>query len=170
MSVTVEAMTAADWIAVARIYAEGIGTGHATFAAAAPESFADFSDGKLMECAVVARERTAVLGWATLTKVSDRCVYAGVAEVSVYVGTAARRRGVGDALLRELIARSESHNVWTLQAGIFQENAASLALHERHGFRAVGRRERLGKMTHGPLAGQWRDVLLLERRSDVAGR
>src|SRR5207244_1966296 len=105
----------------------------------------------------------------TLAKVSDRCVYAGVAEVSVYVATAARGRGVGDALLRGLIARADAEDVWTLQAGIFPENQASLKLHARHGFREVGRRVRLGKMTHGPCAGEWRDVLLLERRSEVAG-
>lgn len=124
-----------------------------------------------MECALVARDgvRGVVLGWATLAKVSDRCVYAGVAEVSVYVAAAARASGVGAAVLRALVARAEAAGVWTLQAGIFPENAASLALHARCGFREVGRRERLGKMTHGPRAGQWRDVLLLERRSGIAG-
>jgi L-amino acid N-acyltransferase YncA len=170
MSVHLEAMAAAHWPDVAAIYREGIATGHATFAPGAPESFADFCDGKLTACGLVARNGTsAIVGWATLANVSDRCVYAGVAEVSVYVATAARGRGVGDALLRGLIARSEAEGVWTLQAGIFPENTASLALHVRHGFREVGRRSRLGKMTHGPLAGQWRDVLLLERRSAVAG-
>ncbi len=179
MKTTIEPMTAADWPAVAEIYREGIATGHATFAPAPPESFAGFSEGRLMDCACVARGSTSslpaskngVVGWATLAKVSDRCVYAGVAEVSIYVAAAARGRGVGDALMRGLIARSEVAGVWTLQAGIFAENAASLALHVRHGFRAVGRRERLGKMpSPGPFAGQWRDVLLLERRSTVTGR
>ena len=88
----------------------------------------------------------------------------------MYVSAAARGHGVGDALMNELVARSEVAGIWTLQAGIFPENASSLALHRRHGFREVGRRERIGKMTHGPLAGQWRDTLLLERRSMVAGR
>ena len=171
MSLEIEAMRESDWPAVAAIYLEGIATGHATFAPAPPESFVDFSEGKLMGCAVVAREGGGeILGWATLAKVSDRCVYAGVAEVSAYVAAAARRQGVGDALMRGLITRAETAGVWTLQAGIFPENAASLALHARHGFREVGRRERLGKMTHGPRAGEWRDVLLLERRSAVAGR
>ena len=170
MDAVIAPMVEADWPAVAAIYAEGIATGHATFAGAPPETFAEFSDGKLMACAVVARDEAGrVIGWATLAKVSDRCVYAGVAEVSVYVAAAARGRGVGDALMRELIARADAADVWTLQAGIFPENAASLALHARHGFREVGRRQRLGRMTHGPLAGQWRDVLLLERRSAVAG-
>lgn len=166
-----EAMTRADWPTVAAIYAEGIATGHATFAGAPPESFAEFSEGKFMECAIVVRDETSgvAIGWATLAKVSDRCVYAGVAEASVYVAAAARRRGVGDLLMRGLIARADAAGVWTLQAGIFPENAASVRLHARHGFREVGRRERLGKMARGPLAGQWRDVLLLERRSGVAG-
>jgi phosphinothricin acetyltransferase len=167
----IDGMTVAEWPQVAVIYAEGIATGYATFAAGPPESFADFSDGKLMECACVARgDDGRIVGWATLAKVSDRCVYAGVAEVSVYVAAAARGRGVGGALMHGLIARAEAAGVWTLQAGIFPENTASLALHGRHGFREVGRRERLGKMTHGPRAGQWLDVLLLERRSAVAGR
>jgi L-amino acid N-acyltransferase YncA len=154
MSVRIEAMAATDWPAVSEIYREGIATGHATFAPAPPGSFEDFSDGKIMECGCVARGGDGrVIGWATLAKVSDRCVYAGVAEVSVYVA-----------------AKAEAAEVWTLQAGIFPENTASLALHARHGFREVGRRERLGKMPAiGPRAGQWRDVLLLERRSAVAG-
>ena len=165
-------MTEADWPAVAAIYAEGIATGHATFASAPPSSWTDFCEGKLMDCACVVRVGAAgeVLGWATLAAVSDRCVYAGVAEVSVYVAAAARGHGVGARLLRELIAGSEAAGVWTLQAGIFPENAASVALHERAGFRAVGVRRRLGKMPEmGPRAGEWRDVLLLERRSAVVG-
>ena len=93
-----------------------------------------------------------------------------MAEVSVYVAATARGQGVGDALMRGLVTRADAADVWTLQAGIFPENVSSLALHRRHGFREVGRRERIGKMTHGPLAGQWRDTLLLERRSMVAGR
>ena len=164
------AMTAADWPAVAAIYREGIATGNATFASAPPDSFAAWSEAKVTGCSLVARETAGVVtGWACLTPVSDRCVYAGVAEVSVYVAAAARGRGVGDALMADLIARSEVAGIWTLQAGIFPENQSSIALHMRHGFRQVGRRERIGKMTHGPLAGQWRDTLLLERRSAVAG-
>lgn len=174
-------MAAADWPEVAAIRREGIATGHATFASTPPESFADWNTGKIAGCSVVARREDElppgagrprnenVLGWACRSQVSDQCVYAGVAEVSVYVAQAARGRGVGDTLMRELIVRSESAEVWTLQAGIFPENLASIALHVRHGFREVGRRERLGKMTHGPWAGRRRDVLLLERRSRVAG-
>jgi phosphinothricin acetyltransferase len=172
MKIEIEMMTEADWPAVAAIYAEGIATGHATFAGRPPESWADFCDGKLMDCAAVARGGNGgdVVGWATLAAVSDRCVYAGVAEVSVYVAGAARGRGAGTVLLRGLISRAEAAGVWTLIAGIFPENAASVALHERAGFRVVGRRERLGKMPQiGPRAGEWRDVLLLERRSAVVG-
>ena len=165
------AVTAADWPAVAAIYREGIATGHATFASAPPDSFAEWIESKVAGCSLVARDAVAVVvGWACLTPVSDRCVYAGVAEVSVYVAAAARGRGVGDALMADLIERSEVAGIWTLQAGIFPENQPSIALHMRHGFRQLGRRERIGKMTHGPLAGQWRDTLLLERRSSVAGR
>ena len=166
----ITAMAAADWPAVAAIYREGIATGHATFAPAPPDSFAQWSEAKVAGCSLVARDTpVGIVGWACLSPVSDRCVYAGVAEVSVYVAAAARGRGVGDALMADLIERSEVAGIWTLQAGIFPENAASLALHVRHGFRQVGRRERIGKMTHGPCAGQWRDTLLLERRSTVAG-
>jgi L-amino acid N-acyltransferase YncA len=171
MSVRVEQMTAADWPAVAAIYREGIATGHATFTGEPPESFAEFCDGKIASCALVAREEpnNRIVGWAALAKISRRCVYEGVAEVSIYVASSARGRGVGNALLRGLIAKSEAEGVWTLQAGIFPENTASVVLHERNGFRVVGQLERMGKMTFGPLAGRWRDVLLLERRSTVAG-
>ena len=105
------------------------------------------------------------MGWAALSAVSSRCVYAGVAEVSIYVAERARGRGVGTQLMARLIADSEAAGIWTLQAGIFPENLASIALHERAGFRIVGRRERLGQMN-----GRWRDVVLMERRSTVAGR
>jgi L-amino acid N-acyltransferase YncA len=170
MKTTVEQMTAADWPEVATIHREGISTGHATFTRAPAESFAEFSVGKQMDCAIVAREEgQKILGWATLTKVSDRCVYDGVAEVSVYVAAVAHGKGIGSALLRELIRTSEAAGIWTLQAGIFPENTASIALHENHGFRLVGQRTRIGKMTFGPFAGKWRDTLLLERRSSVVG-
>ena len=172
MEIEIEPMRKADWRAVAEIWREGIATGHATFTAEPVATYAAFCAGKMTEGNIVARDGAdgSVVGWATLSSVSDRCVYAGVAEVSVYVAAVARRRGVGDALLRGLIARADAGDVWTLQAGIFPENKASLALHARHKFREVGRRERLGKMPDiGPRAGEWRDVLLLERRSRVAG-
>ncbi len=166
----IRTLTESDWLAVKAIYAEGIATGHATFASAPPDSYFDWVKGKVTGCNIVACDAViGVTGWACLSPVSDRCVYAGVAEVSVYVATTARGQGIGDALLAELILRSEVAGIWTLQAGIFPENASSLALHARHGFRQVGRREKIGKMTHGPMAGQWRDTILLERRSGVIG-
>lgn len=158
-----EAMTPADWTEVRAIYLEGIATGNATFETEAPawERWdATHRPGERF----VAREGGKVLGWAALSPVSDRCVYGGVAEVSVYVAASARGKGLGLALLRQLIEASEAAGVWTLQAGVFPENGASVALHERLGFRQVGRRERIGKMN-----GVWRDVLLLERRSARAG-
>ncbi len=171
MSSKIVPMTAADWPVIAEIYREGIATGHATFASEPPATFAEWSKGKMVGCSVMACDDAGrVIGWACLSPVSDRCVYVGVAEVSVYVAQAARGRGVGDDLMREVIARSEVLGIWTLQAGIFPENKSSIALHVRNGFREVGRRERIGKMTHGPFAGQWRDTVLLERRSGVAGR
>ena len=171
MTIAIEAMGPADWEGVRQIYREGIATGHATFAEEPPATYAAFCDGAIAAGSLVARTNDgAVLGWTRITRVSRRPVYAGVAEVSIYVAAAARGRRVGDMLMRELIARSEAAGVWTLQASIFDENRASLALHWRHGFRAVGRRERIGRMPAiGSHAGQWRDTVLLERRSQVAG-
>jgi L-amino acid N-acyltransferase YncA len=151
------------WPAVREIYAQGIASGHATFRTEPPEWEA-FHAGHLPLCRWVAAEGEAVLGWAALSPVSSRCVYAGVAEVSVYVAARARGRGVGDLLLRTLVASSEAAGLWTLQAGIFPENAPSVALHRKHGFREVGVRERLGRM-----GDRWRDVLLMERRSALVG-
>jgi L-amino acid N-acyltransferase YncA len=156
-------MTADDWAAVRRIYEEGIATGHATFQTSAP-SWEEWNADHLSACRLVAEDDGRIVGWAALTKVSGRCVYAGVAEISVYVSSSARGRGVGRELLAELVRESEQNGLWTLQAGIFPENAASVAIHERCGFRIVGRRQRLGKMN-----GAWRDVLLLERRSATVG-
>jgi L-amino acid N-acyltransferase YncA len=115
-------------------------------------------------CRLVARSGKIIKGWAALSPVSSRCVYAGVAETSVYVGDKYRREGVGRALLEALVSASEKAGIWTLQAGVFPENGASLKLHERCGFRTVGRRERIGRMN-----GVWRDTLLLERRSEIVG-
>ena len=132
MSTTIVSMTTPDWPVVAEIYREGIATGHATFANEPPATFAEWNKGKVVGCSVIAREDTgAVIGWACLSPVSDRCVYVGVAEVSVYVASAVRGRGVGDALMREVIARSEVLGIWMLQAGIFPENKSSIALHVR---------------------------------------
>ena len=159
----IEEMSAVDWAAVREIYLEGIATGNATFETSAPE-WETWDAAHLRSCRFVARADDAILGWAALSPVSSRCVYAGVAEVSVYVAERARGRGVGRALLQALIAGSEQNGLWTLQAGIFPENAASVALHQRSGFRILGRRER-----PGALNGHWRDVLLLEKRSTVVG-
>ena len=164
-------MTAADWPAVRDIYQEGIATGHGTFECAPPPAWENFRKSKLPEFCLVARDEAgAVAGWVALSPVSARQVYAGVAEVGIYVAAARRGRGVGDALLAELIRVAEAGGLWTLQAVTFPENEASVALHQKHGFRLVGRRERIGRMRHGPLAGRWRDTVLLERRSRVAGR
>ncbi len=152
-----------DWARVREIYAQGIATGHATFETRVPEWEA-WDREHVESCRLVSWEDGQVQGWAALTPVSDRCVYGGVAEVSVYVAAEARGRGVGKALLKALVDASEEAGFWTLQAGIFPENVASIRLHEKAGFRVLGTRERLGKM-----AGRWRDVVLLERRSRKAG-
>jgi phosphinothricin acetyltransferase len=157
-----------DGDAVMQIYQEGCDTGHATFAETAG-SWAEFDSDHLSDCRLVA-EGDAVLGWAALSGTSSRCVYRGVAEVSLYVGANARGQGAGTQLLQALIAATEAENIWTLQALIFLENTASLALFAKHGFRHLAVHERLGRMEHGPLAGHWRDVALLERRSEIAGQ
>jgi len=162
-SVVIAVMQPGDWEAVARIYAEGIATGHATFEREVPSQKA-WDQDHLNAPRLVARDGEAVLGWAALSPVSGRCVYGGVGEVSVYVASAARGRGVGKALLTRLIEESEREGLWTLQAGIFPENVPSLAVHRACGFREVGRRERIGQMD-----GRWRDVVLLERRSQRIG-
>ena len=158
-----------DWSTVRAIYLEGIATGNSTFEKAAPE-WADWDRSHIRHCRLAAHCNDEIVGWAALTPVSGRCVYAGVAEVSVYVAARVRRQRVGLELLSALVAASERAGIWTLQAGVFPENAASLALHRAAGFREVGLRERLGQMTYGPLSGEWRDVVLLERRSAIAGR
>ena len=165
--VTTRAMGEADGAEVLAIYAEGIAGPNATFETSVPEWDA-WDQAHLATLRLVAVDRDApgrgIVGWAACSPVSERCAYAGVAEVSVYVAGRARGQGVGGALLAALVTASESSGVWTLQAGVLSENVASLALHERHGFRRVGVRERLGQRD-----GRWRDVVLLERRSAVAG-
>ncbi len=157
-------MLPSHWEAVKNIYAEGIATGHATFQTSIP-IWEEWAHAHVKTCRLVAIENNEVLGWAALTPVSGRCVYAGVGEVSVYVSAAARGKGVGKKLLNALIKASEENNFWTLQAGIFPENGASVKLHEQAGFRIIGSREKIGQMN-----GVWRDTLLLERRSSVAGK
>ena len=148
-----------DWIAVREIYREGITSGNATFETELPD-WKNWDGNHRRDCRLLARKGKQILGWAALSPVSARLVYSGVAEVSVYVAAAARGNGVGKALLKALVEESERHGVWTLQAGIFPENVASVALHKSCGFRDVGVRRRIGKM-----GDTWRDVLLLERRS-----
>ena len=147
------------WEAVRRIYLEGIETRHATFETTAP-TWEAWDGSHLPDLRVVATRAGDIVGWAALSRVSDRCVYGGVAEESVYVAAAERGRGIGRLLLEELIRMSEQAGIWTIQTGIFPENEASIRLHERVGFRVLGVREKLGK-----LDGEWRDVAFLERRS-----
>jgi L-amino acid N-acyltransferase YncA len=151
-----------DWPAVRTIFEEGIATGQATFEAEAP-SWEAWDGAHLPELRLVAEEDGEVVGWAALSPYSSRAVYSGVAEESVYVAARARGRGVGRALLEAMTARSEAAGIWTLEAGVFPENRASVTLHLACGFRMVGLRERIGKHDNG----EWRDVLLLERRSEV---
>jgi L-amino acid N-acyltransferase YncA len=165
----VAAMTEVHWPQVRTIYQAGIDTGHATFAAVPPASWAAWQQNHLNDLSIVALIGTTLAGWASLAAVSARSVYAGVAEVSVYVAPESMGRGIGRTLLAALIERSEANKLWTLQAGVFPENKASLALHRSASFEAVGLRRRLGKMTYGPFSGRWRDVLLLERRSPSVG-
>ena len=157
--VKLEPMREGDWPAVRAIYEEGIATGQATFETETP-SWETWNADHLATGRLVARNRGQVVGWAALSPVSGRCVYAGVAEVSVYVAEKVRGQGIGIALLQALIIDSEEAGIWTLEAGIFPENRASLALHKACGFRQVGYRERLGQLN-----GLWRNVILMERRS-----
>jgi L-amino acid N-acyltransferase YncA len=161
----VEEMRADDWPAVRAIYEEGIASGLATFERAAP-GWAAWDHSHRRDCRLVARDSDGqVLGWVALTRYSGRAVYAGVAGLSVYVAERARGQGVGRTLLEALIVASEAAGIWTLQAGVMADNAASLTLHERCGFRRVGVRERIGC----DVTGRWRDVVLLERRSPRVG-
>jgi L-amino acid N-acyltransferase YncA len=163
MEFHISAMVSEDWPVVRDIYADGIATGNATFEIVIPD-WTKWDSGHHKECRLVARDGQQILGWAAISPVSSRQVYAGVAEVSIYLAESARGRGVGKALLKALIEASERSGIWTLQAGIFPENVASIRLHKSCGFREVGLRQRPGQ-----LAGVWRDVCLLERRRGSAG-
>jgi phosphinothricin acetyltransferase len=156
-------MQPADWPFVRAIYLEGIATGNATFETEAP-SWEEWDASHLGFARLVARDEDKLLAWAALSPVSRRQVYSGVAEVSVYVAPNSRGKGVGRALLKQLITESERNGIWTLQASVFPENVATIALHRACGFREVGRRERISK-----LKGVWRDTILLERRSAAVG-
>lgn len=162
-AVSIKAMHPGHWGEVKHIYESGIATGIATFETAAP-SWERWTEGHLNFGRLVAVEHHKVAGWAALSPVSGRCVYGGVAEVSVYVADCHKGKGIGKLLLQNLIAESEKNGIWTLQAGIFTDNVASVKLHEKAGFRVIGYRERIGK-----LKDTWKDNYILERRSKVVG-
>jgi len=173
--VIVRPMRPEDWPQVERIYREGIDVGNATFDAEPPDWDA-FDSGKVAHPRLVAVEGDddgdgdVVLGWVAASLVSRRPVYRGVIEHSVYVAEAARGRGVGRQLLAAFLAAAETAGYWTVQSSIFPENTASIALHEKLGFRIVGRREAIARMTYGPHEGRWRDTVLVEWRSPRRGR
>ncbi|WP_297706895.1 GNAT family N-acetyltransferase [uncultured Eudoraea sp.] len=156
-------MSEAHWPEVAQIYKQGIDTGFATFEKEIP-SYEQWNRNHNSSCRLVALRDDMVVGWAALSPVSGRCVYGGVAEVSVYVAEKARGLSIGKLLMAELITASEIEGMWTLQSGIFPENTASIKLHEKTGFRYLGKRERIGQ-----LDGIWKDNLLFERRSEIVG-
>lgn len=162
-AVQIRPLTPEDWEIVRAIYLAGIATGDATFETAAP-AWDEWNHAHLPVPRLVAVIGGAIVGWAALSRVSARAVYAGVAEVSVYVAPAHNGQGIGRALLETLVRESEQNGIWTLQASVFPENSASISLHKSCGFREVGRRERIGK-----LSGVWRDTVLLERRSRLVG-
>jgi L-amino acid N-acyltransferase YncA len=161
--IKIDGMTDQSWADVARIYESGIATKNATFQTEVPD-WDSWDKAHRKDCRLIALINDKIVGWAALSPVSGRCVYAGVAEVSVYVDSGFRGMGIGDKLMESLIKQSEQNNIWTLQAGIFPENTGSIKLHHKHGFRTIGIRERIGKMDK-----TWRDVAMLERRSSTVG-
>ncbi|HME52107.1 MAG TPA: GNAT family N-acetyltransferase [Candidatus Lokiarchaeia archaeon] len=168
MKYTIDSMRPEDWEQVRLIYLEGIRTDNSTFEADAPD-WDKWNSAHLSEHRLVARAGNSVVAWAALSPVSSRRVYSGVAEVSLYVTAKYRGKGIGSALLGALIDSSEKAGIWTLQGSIFPENAASLGMVDKCGFREIGTREKIGKMTRGDFAGTWRDTVLVERRSSVTG-
>lgn len=163
MEITFRNFDKNDWTAISTIYKQGIETGNATFQQEVP-TWEEWNNNHLKICRIAAIIKDKIVGWCALIPVSSRCVFQGVAEESIYIDQNYRRKKVGEKLLQELINQSEKHNFWTLQAGIFPENIASVQLHQKLGFRIVGIREKLGKMNN-----VWRDVIMLERRSSVIG-
>lgn len=164
MNMTVRNMEKSDWKDVAEIYREGIETGNATFATDIP-AYKEWDVSHLPDCRLVATVNDEIAAWAALSSVSSRCVYGGIAEVSIYVSAKYREKGIGTSLLTALVEKSEEHGYWTLQSGVFGENIGTLKLHEKCGFRTVGYRERIGC----DATGRWRNTYLLERRSRVVG-
>jgi L-amino acid N-acyltransferase YncA len=163
VKIDIQPLTEADWDDVRRIYKEGIETGNATFETE-PPSWNDWDRSHLSNCRLAAWFGDRLVGWAAMSPVSNRCVYEGVAEVSIYIAADDRGGGVGKILLSALVEASEKEGIWTLETGMFPENEASIRLHKSCGFREVGYRERIGQMD-----GRWRDKVLMERRSKVNG-
>lgn len=165
MDYKIDEMNESDWDQVAKIYLEGINTGKATFQTEVP-TFENWNNGHIASCRLVARSvENDILGWVALSPTSSRCVYAGVAEVSIYIGENYRGLGIGKNLFNSLIKRSEEEGFWTLQSGIIRENTASIELHKKCGFKLVGIREKIAKMSNGV----WHDVAFMERRSNIIG-
>ena len=164
MNYKIDEMTKSDWEQVSQIYLEGINTGKATFQSEVP-TWENWNNGHVSSCRLVVRSGNNVLGWGALSPTSSRCVYAGVAEVSIYIGEKYRGQGLGKVLLEHLIKLSEENGFWTLQSGIIRENTSSIVLHEKCGFRELGIREKVAKMNNG----KWHDVVLMERRSKSVG-
>jgi phosphinothricin acetyltransferase len=148
---------------ISNIYEQGIATGIATFETTAP-SWEDWNENKLMHSRFIAVDNKNILGWIALSKVSNRCVYEGVAEVSIYISENHRGKGIGKILMENVIKESEANGIWTLQSGMFSENKATIALHKMFGFRIIGHREKIGK-----LGGVWKDNVIMERRSKIVG-
>ena len=163
VEIQLRAMLPEDWPSVSKIYVDGMATGYATFEQQTP-TYEAWDKAHLGHCRIVAVEKEKCLGWAALSAVSSRCVYGGVGEVSIYISEEARGKGIGSKLMQALIMQSEENGLWTLQSGIFPENKGSIKLHEKMGFRYIGKRERIGKRD-----GLWKDNLLFERRSTVVG-
>jgi len=161
--ITIRTFEKPDFPRVQKIYKEGIDTGNATFETQI-KGWEKWNNSTLSTCRLVAELNEKVVGWGALSSVSDRCVYGGVAEVSVYISISYNGQGFGTALLKELVATSEKAGIWTLQAGIFPENKASISIHKKNGFVIIGTRRKIGK-----LKNIWRDVVLMERRSAVVG-
>lgn len=161
--IKIRAMMLTDWEFVANIYKEGIDTGIATFETNVP-TFEAWNKAHMSTCRFVAESNTEIMGWVALSPVSKRCVYGGVAEISVYISENSRGKGLGKLLLEHVISASEQEGIWTLQSGIFPTNHGSIKIHEATGFRMIGKRERIAK-----LHGKWVDNVLFERRSSIVG-
>ena len=161
--ITIRPFVKSDFPSVKDIYQQGIDSGDATFQEQAKD-YDDWNESVLSNCRLVAENNRQIIGWAALSSASNRCVYSGIAEVSVYVSSNSQGSGVGNSLLDALIKASEEQGIWTLQAGIFPENKASIHIHSKNGFKVLGIRDKLGQMN-----GIWRDIVFMERRSKVVG-